>query len=122
MNNKDVFGQFLVTEFRDNTIDFFEILVKGDWKSPGLQKLQLELSSFDQDQIDIIRRVLIRSIDTGMHDLLFKLQEQADFENEIKILVNGTNIIAESDGLHGELFTEDGWNHRFSKYGENNRD
>lgn len=118
----DKFGTIVMENLRDNAIDFFEKLVKGHWKAPKLQKLQAELKSFDQEQIEIIRKVLFQSIDTGIHDFLFKLQEQVDFENEIEINVQGINILKASDGLHGELFTEDGWFEMFSKYGENNKD
>ncbi|TXK80668.1 hypothetical protein [Paenibacillus sp. N3.4] len=118
----DKFGELLMTDLRDRTIDFFELLVKGHWKAPKLQQLQHEMQSFDDKQIELFRRALIRSLDSGIHDFLFKLQEQADFNNEIEIKVQGINIIQASDGLHGELFTEDGWFANFSKYGENNKE
>lgn len=71
----------------------------------------------NEEQISIMRRALISSIDTGIHDFLFKLQQQD--EEGITIVVNGKNLADISDGLHGELFTEDGWYQRFSEYGEN---
>jgi len=116
------FGELLMTDLRDRTIDFFELLMKGHWKGSELQQLQFEMQSFDEKQIEIFRRVLIRSLDSGLHDFLFKLQEQADFDNEIEINVQGINIIQASDGLHGELFTEDGWFANYSKYGEYNKE
>ncbi|MBD7966648.1 hypothetical protein [Paenibacillus gallinarum] len=118
----DEFGKVLMNDLRDKSIDFFELLVGRKWKSPSLQKLQTDLQSFNEEQIEIIRRILIRSVDSGIHDFLFKLQDQADFDNEIEITIQGVNIISASDGLHGELFTEDGWYVKFSKYGENNKE
>ncbi|KGE18398.1 hypothetical protein [Paenibacillus wynnii] len=114
----DKFGQVIMTDLRDNTIDFFEALVRGNWKAPGLQRLQSELGELNENQIGLVRRILIRSMDTGIHDFLFKLQEQADFDNDIEIKVQGIDIIQASDGLHRELFTEDGWFANYSKYGE----
>jgi hypothetical protein len=83
-----------------------------------MNELQSELTGLSEEQIDIVRRVLFSSIDTGIHDFLFQLQEQADLNNDIEIKVDGINIIEASDGLNGELFTEDGWLANFSKYGE----
>lgn len=114
----DRFGQVIMSDLRDRSIDFFELLVEGHWKSPSLEKLQAELQGFDEEQINLVRTILIRSVDRGIHDFLFKLQEQADFENDIEIKVQGVDIIQSSDGLQGELFTTDGWMANFSKYGE----
>lgn len=121
MNEKqavDKFGQVIMTELRDKAIDFFELLVEGRWKAPGLQKLQAELQELNNEQIELVRKIVVKSLDTGIHDFLFKLQEQADFENDIEIKVQGIDVIQSSDGLHGELFTKDGWISTFSKYGE----
>ncbi|MCK6074681.1 hypothetical protein [Paenibacillus silvae] len=114
----DTFGQIVMSDLRDRSIDFFEQLVEGHWKSPSLEKLQAELQELNEKQINLVRSTLIRSLDRGIHDFLFKLQEQADFENDIEIKVQGVDIIQSSDGLQGELFTEDGWITNFSKYGE----
>jgi hypothetical protein len=53
---------------------------------------------------------------TGMHDLLFALQEQADAGGAIRVLVDGNEVARVSDGLHGEIFGEDGWIARYSRY------
>ena len=56
------------------------------------------------------------SIDAAIHDFLFAIEEQADFENDIQIIVNEDNIVEMSDGLQGELFTQDGWLEKYSKF------
>ena len=38
------------------------------------------------------------------------------FENDIQIIVNEDNIVEMSDGLQGELFTQDGWLEKYSKF------
>ena len=58
-------------------------------------------------------------VDTGLHDFLFALQQIADFDNDINVLVDGKNIVEQSDGLHGELFGDNGWFARYSKHGQN---
>ena len=52
----------------------------------------------------------------GMHDLLFAFQEATDLEKGISINVNGINPAEVSDGLHGEIFGEDGWIAEFSSH------
>ena len=52
----------------------------------------------------------------AMHDLLFAFQESHDCESGIEITVNDEPVAAMSDGMHGEIFGEDGWIVRFSKY------
>ncbi len=62
------------------------------------------------------KTAVISTIDSAIHDFLFALQEQADFDNTIQIFVNGNNIVEMSDGIHGESFSKEGWNAKFSKY------
>lgn len=114
----DIFGQFIMKNLRDNAIDQFDGLARGHWKAPGLAKLQKDLTTFTPEQLAIIRRTVVESIDTGVHDFLFSLQENLDFDNNIQIHVEGKNIAELSDGLHGELFTEDGWKAKYSVHGE----
>ncbi|AIQ14308.1 hypothetical protein [Paenibacillus durus] len=113
----DIFGKLLIENLRDQSIDYFDKLVQGEWKAPSLQSLQTELKTFNEDQLDILRRAFISSLDSGLHDFLFKLQEVN--EDGIRIIINEQNLADLSDGLHGELFTEDGWLKRFSRYQNN---
>lgn len=114
----DKLGNFLMTRFRDRGIDHFDGLAGQHWKAPGLTSLQNDLATLTNEQRLIVRRAVIATLDNAIHDLLFAIQENADFENDIQIAVDGVNVVNESDGLHGELFGTDGWKHRFSKHGE----
>ncbi|MDQ6423622.1 hypothetical protein RB620_29865 [Paenibacillus sp. LHD-117] len=116
-NALDKFGKLVMKDLRDSSISYFDKLIEGKWKAPSLQNLQNDLKIFNEDQINIIRRALVSSLDTGIHDFLFRLQNEE--EDGVIIEVNGQNLAELSDGLNGELFTEDGWYHRFSEYGEN---
>ena len=55
-------------------------------------------------------------IDSAIHDFLFRLQEQADSEHPVHVLVRGVNVIDASDGLHGEPYGRNGWQARFSRF------
>lgn len=110
------FGKFLVQNLRDSGINFAENLLANHWKSPELINLQNEIQSFSDDKKNIIRQIVVKTIDNAIHDFLFAVVEQADFDNEIQIIVDKKNIVELSDGLHGESYSEDGWNAKFSKY------
>lgn len=112
----DIFGEFLVKNLRDKGIENAEILLDNKSKAPSNLKIQAELSKFDESQKQLIKEIVIKSIDVAIHDFLFSLHELADFENNIQISVNGENIVEFSDGIHGESYSEDGWNTKFSKY------
>ncbi|QDT64670.1 hypothetical protein V22_19110 [Calycomorphotria hydatis] len=112
----DKFGEFFVRNLRDKMLDDLEMLMAGSWKAPALQNLQERLAAMSDDQRSTIRDTAERLITTGMHDFLFAVQEDSDAEGSIRLEVDGVEIAKTSDGLHGEIFTEDGWIERFSKY------
>ena len=120
MNNQqsslDKFGEFIVVNLRDKAIENAEMLLDNRSKAPQTKILQDELSTFNAAQKAIVANVVKTSIDAAIHDFLFAIEEQADFENDIQIIVNEDNIVEMSDGLQGELFTQDGWLEKYSKF------
>ncbi|WP_127531005.1 hypothetical protein [Paenibacillus kobensis] len=113
----DKFGEFMMKNLRDRAIDHYDMLSDGMCKSPSLQQIQAELNQFNEEQKNLIRTIVFRCVGNGIHDLLFGLQEAYDNDEKIAVIVDGVNVAEVSDGLQGELFTEDGWYHRFSKFG-----
>ncbi len=120
MNNQqsslDKFGEFIVVNLRDKAIETAEMLLENGSKSPQTKILQDELLTFNAAQKAIVANAVKASIDAAIHDFLFAIEEQADFENDIQIIVNEDNIVEMSDGLQGELFTQDGWLEKYSKF------
>lgn len=114
----DKFGKFLMVNLRDKGIENYDLVAKSHWKAPYLQQLQADLKKLTKDQKEIVRRCVVHSLDVALHDFLFALQELEDSESDIHVVVDGKNIAALSDGLQGELFTEEGWRAKFSAYGE----
>lgn len=112
------FGRFLMTKLRDRGIGDLDFLLKAKWKAPSLKKIQRELQSLSAPQRKLVRRAFVKSFDAAIHDFLFALQEQTDLAGGIAVTVAGQNVATLSDGLQGELFTEDGWRARYSAYGE----
>lgn len=112
----DKFGEFFVRNTRDKMLGDLDMLLRGAWKAPASQALQAKLAGFTDAQKAVIREVAEHMTTTGMHDLLFALQEEADADGFVRVLVDGTEVTKLSDGMHGEIFTEDGWIARFSKF------
>lgn len=113
----DKFGEFVMAKFRDAAIDHVDALLAAHWKAPRLQSLQNDLRCLTPEQRAVVRRCVIEDVDGGLHDFLFALGEEHDSGDAIVVLVDGENVAAQSDGLHGEPYTDEGWFGRFSKHG-----
>ena len=55
-------------------------------------------------------------IDVEIARVLFAIEEQANVDHAIKVVVNNVNIETASDGLTGELYGENGWFAKLSKH------
>lgn len=117
----DRLGKLVMQRLRDEPFEFFEQLTQGHWKAPSLQGLQRDVRSLSPEQLEIVRRCVRSTVDEGIHDFLFALQEACEKET-LELRIQGKNVLDLTDGLHGELFTEDGWQARFSKFGETPRE
>ena len=114
----DKFGKFIVENLFDKGLDRYTSLANGKLKTPRLQEFQNELKKFDSEQIHIIKQLTIEVLTTTTHDFLFALQERSEIEEDITVNVDNENIAELSDGLHGEIFLEDGWLKRFSEFAD----
>ena len=82
----DKFGRFLMENLRDRAINNYEGLASFKWKAPALAALQHDLSTLTPEQRMIVRRCVFESIDAGIHDFLFKLQEPGRLRRVGKLL------------------------------------
>ena len=115
MSNLDKFGKLITQNLRDSSLNRYLSIESGKLKSKECMELSEELSKFSEAQLEIIKKLITNCIDTGLHDFLFAIEE---IQDELEISVNGEKILDSSDGLQGEIFTEDGWLAKFSNYGE----
>src|SRR5437660_12566945 len=86
------FGAFFVRNLRDRMFDDLETLLRGEWKAPSTQELQDRLKGLKDSEKQILRDLVEKITTTGMHDLLFALQEQADADGTIRVLVDGHEV------------------------------
>ncbi|MEL4888808.1 hypothetical protein N6P31_17380 [Pectobacterium betavasculorum] len=107
----DEFGCAVMHMVRDRSIDRFEKIQLGTLKSQRAIELHNLLSDFDDKQKEVIKNLITECIDNTIFNFLSMFEEDEDK----KILASDVNINEISDGLSGELFTEDGWIDQFSK-------
>lgn len=112
----DKFGEFYVRNLRDKMLHDIDMLLSGAWKAPSVLNLQKMLADLPEDSRDLIREVAEHMVVTGMHDFLFALQEEADNDGAIRLMVDGVEVAKESDGMHGEISSDERWIARFSQY------
>ena len=112
----DKFGAFFVQNLRDKILDHLETLLAGRSKAAEVQELQRKLAQLSQDEKKLVRDLVEDITTDGMHDLLFALQQEADAGGAIRVLVDDKEVAKASDGLQGEIFGDDGWIVRYSRY------
>ncbi|MCM3125997.1 MULTISPECIES: epimerase [unclassified Mesobacillus] len=108
----DLFGEILMKNVRDEAIEQWEMTIQGKMKSEESQSVHNLISLSGQSEL--INDLVPKIVDTTIHHLLWTLEQ----EEAIDITINNGNkpvsIKEMSDGLAGELYTEDGWINRFS--------
>ena len=116
MDPIEKFGKFFVENFRDKSLEYLLGMFDGKWKAPDLQPLQSKVSNLSPELKAVAYELTDGLLTHAMHDLLFAFQESHDCNTGIDIMVDAKPIAQLSDGLHGEIFGEDGWIVRYSKF------
>lgn len=109
-NELEYFGEKLMKEVRDETISTLDMMIDGRMKGSTAQQVKEKISILNEEQLDIIKWLIPKITDIGLHNLLVMIEQNDD----IKVLVKENDIKEISDGLDGELYTEDGWIERLS--------
>lgn len=109
------FGRILIQEVRDYVNEDMQKIINGEMRGAQAAKLHTAIKQHPESR-QLLDTLVPHVIDRTLSQLLFTLQENPEFE----ILVHDSdgkpvNVVAESDGLAGELFGE-GWIQRYSKY------
>ena len=114
-NSLDVLGQSLMKYVRDETISTWDRMIDGKMKGLTAQKVKEKVSGLSEEQLEILKWIIPKIVDQGIHNVMVMFEEC----EELFLGVNRDSeemedIKEESDGLAGELYTEDGWITRFS--------
>jgi hypothetical protein len=112
----DYFGEVLMQKVRDEAIDDWDRIITGGMKSPRAQMVYNKIIEENPDSVELLKWIIPKIVDTTLHHLLCTLEQEEGIV--IKVISDDEQVESirdVSDGLAGELYTEDGWITRFSK-------
>jgi hypothetical protein len=108
----DLFGEILIKNVRDEAIEQWDMTIQGKMKSEESQRLHNLISLSGQSEL--INDLVPKIVDATLHHLLWTLEQDESIDVTINDGNKPVSIKDISDGLAGELYTEDGWINRFS--------
>ncbi|MHC1686063.1 MAG: hypothetical protein AB6733_24565 [Clostridiaceae bacterium] len=111
----DLFGKKLISEVRDETITTWDMMLNGEMRGVTAQEVKEKISIFSDEQIEVLRWIIPKITDTSLHNLLVMIEQNDEMKLEVFDGERNYDIKEISDGLEGELYTDDGWIKRFSK-------
>lgn len=74
-----------------------------------------KMERYSEKQKEILKWLVPKMVDAGLYNLFAMIEEHHNLNVEVTSNGERGNIRHLSDGLAGELYTEDGWISRFSK-------
>lgn len=110
----EAFGQAFMNQVRDDVIAQLEMVLEGKAKAPYLQDLVQGVSNMSPEDQAVCLKLVLLGIDKSLARTLSFFEDGAS-DYQIAPETGGETISTLSDGLSGELYTEDGWVHRFSQ-------
>jgi hypothetical protein len=111
-------GKMVAVGLRDTAIDAVQKLFQGHPMAPGLRDLQSEIDKLSDKDRELLKRVVLYAIDTGIHGLLLRLKEAYYLEKDVDLTIGGQSVLKDGESLEVEPFGEDGWFSRFSRHGQ----
>jgi hypothetical protein len=110
----DEFGRLFITSVRNPAVQQLKKIIRGEMKGVSGQRFKDLFKDFTPEQLSAVDAVTEFAIDAALHNLLFSAEEHK-FDLQFKSQDGkNVNLADVSDGLSGELYTEDGWISRFS--------
>lgn len=113
------FGQLLISFVRDRVLANIDKILSGHMGGKENQILYTKAKNLSTEQQELIREYSRESVDSTLHYFLWMFEQYEEYDL-IKYLDTKTkqfvSIRDASDGLYGELYTEEGWIEKFSKY------
>jgi hypothetical protein len=111
----DLFGNLFIKSVRDNSLFVLEGVIDGHMKSSIDKEMHEQISKMSNNDILLLKEMAYRMVDLCLHNTLYMLEENQSWR--LSSEEEGISNIADlSDGLSGELYTEDGWIRRYSQY------
>jgi hypothetical protein len=110
----DRFGELLMKKVRDEAITDWMMMIDGRMKGDTANKVRELLGNVSEADRLLIMQLIPGVVDTVLHHLLWTAEQESDLRIGIRIDDAIEELRDISDGLPGELYTENGWISRFS--------
>ena len=105
------FGEILIKDVRDCTINEFDRKLAGAVKSERAQLLSDKMNKCDSEAQEFINEIIPVLVDLSLHKLLCMVEEN----DSVAITIDGQDVAEISDGLAGELYGDYGWIKNYSE-------
>ncbi len=115
----DLFGNKLIYEVRDYYLDQFNNSIIKEAYTDEKKIFKQKYESLGLEGQEFLKKVVTEAVDSTLHYFLWMIEQDEEYDlvrysKEDKS--ESVSLRDISDGLCGELYTEDGWIERFSKY------
>lgn len=112
------FGMVFVAEARDAVIEKVEAMVQGQYKSSRSQELhRWAKEKFAQIDARDLRKLIVAIVDQANHATLVMLNDSSEYHvTHTSSQAQPVDVSMQSDGLEGELYGEEGWVRKLSKW------
>lgn len=111
----DMFGSFLMKEVRDRSIRHWDSIVGGSMKDETSRQLHNVIMTLSPEARKVIASVIPRIVDTSLHAFLQSIEDNDQLDVCVITEVGQIDNLCDlSDGLAGELYSDQGWLARFS--------
>ena len=110
------FGELFIENVRDNSLFVFEGILSGHMKGVESKNLCEKLNGLSAQELALIKQIAYKMVDLTIHNTMFFFEQGIDGWKISNSEKNVDDLTSISDGLAGELYTEDGWIEKYSKY------
>lgn len=113
----DDFGKLLISKVRDNALDDLLSIVEGRMKSPLAKQMSERINStMDETGKQALKMFAMNMVDRTLHYLLTLIEENKSICLSFKNDAGEAELVQISDGLAGELYSDEGWISEYSKH------
>jgi glutamyl-tRNA reductase len=112
----DKFGELLMTRVRDEAISDWRMILDGSMKGERAQRIRKSVRQFSERDRSVVESLVPEIVDSVLHHLLYTFEQSSDVRIAVSTSTKEISSLTDvSDGLAGELYSEEGWISRFSK-------
>lgn len=111
----DKFGRLLMTRVRDEAVSDWKMMIDGRMKGESAERVRELLHNLSEVDKELLFQIIPGVVDTVLHHFLWTTEQESDLQVGIKMEDRIEDLRDISDGLPGELYTDEGWIARYSK-------